>query len=87
VIAPTARGNGSGVDRTAPLPTTPGPLTPRERQVLQLIANGYLTQQIATFLDISPRTVAVHRSSILVRLRARNITHAAVLAMRNGLVS
>jgi DNA-binding NarL/FixJ family response regulator len=44
-------------------------LTPREREVLQLIARGYMYKEIALSLDISPKTVEAHVSSVLRKLQ------------------
>jgi DNA-binding NarL/FixJ family response regulator len=55
-------------------------LTPREREVLQLIAKGYNNLEIAQQLYISERTVKNHVNSILRRLDLRDRTQAAILA-------
>lgn len=68
----------------APSPVVPPPeleqLTPREREVLQLIAQGYNNREIAQALYISERTVKNHVNSILSRLNLRDRTQAAILA-------
>src|SRR5213592_747426 len=46
----------------------PRPLTPREREVLQLVAEGKTTKEIASVLDISVKTAESHRSSIMQKL-------------------
>ena len=56
-------------------------LTPREQEVLQLIAKGYSNREIAQTLYISERTVKNHVNSILSRLNVRDRTQAAILAM------
>ena len=55
-------------------------LTPRQRQVLDLIAMGKRNVDIAETLGISPRTVQIHVSTILQLLKVRNRTQAALLA-------
>lgn len=55
-------------------------LTPREREVLHLIAQGYNNREIAQALYISERTVKNHVNSILNRLNLRDRTQAAILA-------
>ncbi|MGN6132884.1 MAG: response regulator transcription factor [Aureliella sp.] len=50
-------------------------LTPREREILQCISDGFVTKQIATKLGISTRTVDVHRSNISQKLRIDSPTH------------
>jgi DNA-binding CsgD family transcriptional regulator len=57
-------------------------LTPRERDVLALIAEGRTDRQIAEALFISPRTVAMHVSSILAKLGVTNRGEAAAVAHR-----
>jgi DNA-binding CsgD family transcriptional regulator len=57
-------------------------LTPRERDVLMLIAEGRTDRQIAEALFISPRTVAMHVSSILAKLGVTNRGGAAAVAHR-----
>ena len=60
-------------------------LTPRERDVLALIAEGRTDRQIAEALFISPRTVAMHVSSILAKLGVTNRGGAAAVAHRHRL--
>jgi DNA-binding NarL/FixJ family response regulator len=61
-------------------------LTPRETQVLQLIAEGKSNKTIALELDISEHTVKFHVNAILGKLNAASRTEAVVLATRLGLV-
>jgi two-component system, NarL family, response regulator LiaR len=61
-------------------------LTPREREVLQLVVEGYANKQIARRLRITEKTVKTHVSSILQKLGVPDRTAAAVLALRQGLV-
>jgi DNA-binding CsgD family transcriptional regulator len=70
----------------APLPTAgDGDLTPREVEVLRLIAIGRTNADIATALAISLNTVATHVRSILAKTGSSNRTEAAAHAMRRGL--
>ena len=62
-------------------------LSPRERQVLEGILAGRPTKLIALDLDISPRTVEVHRARMLERLRTRSMAEAIRLAVMAGLGS
>lgn len=67
----------------APAPVPPpelSQLTPREREVLQLIAAGHSNREIAAALFISERTVKNHVNSLLGRLNLRDRTQAAILA-------
>ena len=61
-------------------------LTVRQRQVLQLIAEGHTRQEIAQRLRISVATVALHRRNLLTRLRARNTAQLIIRAHRLGYV-
>ncbi|TES88662.1 MAG: response regulator transcription factor, partial [Dehalococcoidia bacterium] len=56
------------------------PLTPREMEILQYIAQGYLNKQIAAELDISEQTIKNHVTSILRKLNANARTEAVVVA-------
>jgi two-component system response regulator NreC len=61
-------------------------LTPREREVLQLIAEGYTNQGIANELYISVKTVEAHKAHIMSKLHARNRTDLIRYAIRKGIV-
>jgi NarL family two-component system response regulator LiaR len=60
-------------------------LTSRETEVLQLVAQGYTNQTIASQLGIDEGTVRVHITHILQKLQLANRTQAALFALRNGL--
>jgi DNA-binding NarL/FixJ family response regulator len=62
-------------------------LTPRELNVLELLAEGLPNKAIASRLDISDQTVKVHVASILGKLGASNRTDAVRRALRRGLIS
>lgn len=63
------------------------PLTPREIEILQYIAQGYLNKQIAAELGISEQTIKNHVTSILRKLNANARTEAVVVAIRQGLIT
>ena len=63
------------------------PLTPREMEILNYIAQGYLNKQIAAELDISEQTIKNHVTSILRKLNANARTEAVVIAIKQGLIS
>jgi two-component system, NarL family, response regulator DegU len=67
-------------------PTEPSPLTPREEQILQLIADGYSTSEVASRLFISGKTVKNHLASIYEKLDARDRTQAVLAAVRIGII-
>jgi two-component system response regulator NreC len=62
-------------------------LTSREREVLQLIAEGSSNQKIAEELFISVKTVEAHRAHIMTKLHAKNRTDLIRYALRKGLVA
>lgn len=70
--------------RNSPHPSTQ--VTPRQREILQLIANGKLTKQIAAELAISDRTVEFHRLKLRQMLGARTTAELVRVALRYGLV-
>lgn len=61
-------------------------ITARERQVLELMANGYSNQAIGEKLSISVKTVEAHRARLFKKLGASNVADAVLLAIRSGLV-
>lgn len=62
-------------------------LTPREIEVIKLLARGYSNKEIAQTLNISEKTVHSHVGAILSKLRVPSRTQAALYAIRTGLVS
>lgn len=76
-------GGQAGLDREiSPLER----LTPRQREVLQLIAEGHATQEIARMLNISVKTVETHRAQLMKRLDIHDIAGLVRYAIRVGLV-
>jgi DNA-binding NarL/FixJ family response regulator len=73
--------------RTRPRATAGAPvLTPREREVLALVAQGMTNAEIAAALMVGVETVRTHVASVLAKLQARDRTQAVVLGYRAGLV-
>jgi DNA-binding NarL/FixJ family response regulator len=66
--------------------TPEDPLTPREQEVVKLIAEGYTSEEIAETLVISKKTVERHRANILDKLGMRNRVELTRYAIRRGLV-
>jgi DNA-binding NarL/FixJ family response regulator len=62
-------------------------LTPRELEILQMIVDGKSNKEIATVLDLSANTVAVHRANIMDALGIHKTAELVVYAIRNGLVN
>lgn len=73
--------------RPSELPPTEEPLTEREVDVLQLVAQGMSNQEIAETLVVGERTVSTHVSNILDKLHLANRTQATLYALRKGLAS
>jgi two-component system, NarL family, response regulator LiaR len=69
--------------RRPPPPDPLEPLSPREREVLGLIARGYGNRQIARDLEIGEQTVKTHVSSILTKLGLQDRVQAAIFALRH----
>ena len=69
------------------LETFVSPLTPRETEILQHMAKGYLNKQIAQTLCISEQTIKNHITSILRKLDANARTEAVVTAIKRGLIT
>ena len=62
-------------------------LTSREREILQLLAEGKANKEVATALNISPYTVETHRSHILRKLNLHNSAELVLYAVRKGIIS
>lgn len=75
-------GVGRGAAGALPLDA----LSPRQREVLQMIAEGKSTKEIAFRLEVSVKTVETHRAAIMERLGIRDIAGLVVFAARNGLI-
>ncbi len=63
-----------------------GPLSHRERQVLQLLAEGNTNKEIAARLGVSPRTVETHRNHVMHKLRLNSLSDLIRYALRNNVV-
>ncbi len=76
----------SFVDPAVPPKGSRGKLTRRQRQILQLLADGESTTVAARELDLSEETVKTHIKTALARLGAKNRTHAVSIALRECLI-
>jgi len=63
-----------------------GPLSPREREVLQLITEGKTTQEIASLLEISVKTAEAHRTKIMTKMGTHGVAGLVRHAIRRGMV-
>lgn len=62
-------------------------LTPREMEVLKLVAEGCTNQEIADLLVLSIKTVQAHRANVMEKLELQDVTHLVRFAIRHGLIS
>ncbi|HYH27268.1 MAG TPA: LuxR C-terminal-related transcriptional regulator [Actinomycetota bacterium] len=69
-----------------PDPEAVEPLTPRQLDVLRLVADGRTAAEIGAMLGLSPHTVRNYLDRIYDRLKVRDRTSAVALALRNGLL-
>jgi len=61
-------------------------LSPREQQVLKLIAEGYRNKAIADYLSISPKTVEKHRGNLMRKLNLHDVSSLTIYAINNGVI-
>jgi DNA-binding NarL/FixJ family response regulator len=64
----------------------PPSLTDREIEILQLLAQGYSTLQMATKLSISPKTVETHRKNMLKKVKVKNIMGLLNYGIQHGII-
>ena len=62
-------------------------LTPREREILQLVAEGKSNKDVANLLNLSVYTVETHRSNMMQKLRLKSVPELTLYAVRKGLIS
>ena len=79
---PSAASAGASEDLKARIES----LTPREREVLDRLVAGRANKVIAFELDISPRTVEIHRARVMEKMQARNLSQLVRLALAGGIV-
>ncbi len=74
------------VDPAVPPKGSRGKLTRRQREILQLLADGESATVAARELDLSEETVKTHTKNAVARLGARNRAHAVAIALRESLI-
>jgi DNA-binding NarL/FixJ family response regulator len=74
------------VDPSDPPKSSRSRLTPREREILQLLAEGKSNKEIASLLGISVNTAEAHRANIMLKLGFHSITELVVYAVRNKII-
>jgi two-component system response regulator NreC len=62
-------------------------LTDRERDVLKLVAEGFTTQEIASILKVTPKTVEGHKTNLMAKLDIHNRIELVKYALRKGIIS
>ena len=82
----TAAGSGSFIDPAATGDGSRSALTRRQRQIIQLLADGNSTRDVAHRLHLSAETVRTHTKAALGRLDASGRAHAVAIALRTGLI-
>jgi DNA-binding NarL/FixJ family response regulator len=72
---------------TSPLPHFRSRLTSREREVVQLIAEGKSTKEVAVALGLSVKTAETHRSNVMRKLELHSVSDLVLYAVRNNIVN
>lgn len=62
-------------------------VTPREKEILKMVGEGYTSKEIANYLNISPKTVEKHRSNLMNKLEIHNVSELTAFAIEKGLVN
>jgi DNA-binding NarL/FixJ family response regulator len=86
-IRKVATGGVVGFPKSDPEGGEHDELTPRETQILQLIAQGKANKDIANLLNLSVNTVSVHRNNLMHKMRMHRTAELVLYAIRKGLVS
>ena len=74
-------------DQVAPVEAEPSSrLTSREREIVQLVAEGKSSKEVANALDLSVKTVETHRSNIMRKLEVHSVSDLVLYAVRNNIV-
>jgi DNA-binding NarL/FixJ family response regulator len=78
--------NGTNATAAAPPPPGRSRLTPREREIVQLLAEGKSTKEVAVALGLSVKTAETHRSNIMRKLELHSVSDLVLYAVRNNIV-
>jgi DNA-binding NarL/FixJ family response regulator len=78
--------SAAGSDGSQSSQSSRGRLTPREREILQLLAEGKSNKEVAGFLGISVKTAETHRANIMLKLDFHSITELVRYAVRNKII-
>jgi DNA-binding NarL/FixJ family response regulator len=80
VAAVAVQMNAEGMERP------PRRLTPREREIVQLLAEGKSNKEIATYLNISVKTAETHRANIMLKMNFHSVTELVRYAVKNKII-
>lgn len=80
VAAGAAQPSSDGIERPARR------LTPREREIVQLLAEGKSNKEIATYLNISVKTAETHRANIMLKMNFHSVTELVRYAVKNKII-
>lgn len=72
--------------RSADADTPPSRLTPRQREIVQLLAEGKSSKEVAVALGLSVKTAETHRANIMRRLECHSVSELVRYAIRNGII-
>jgi DNA-binding NarL/FixJ family response regulator len=72
--------------QAAPAVRTDGKLTPRENEVLRLLAEGHCTKEVASLLDISSKTIETYRLNLMKKLKITSMVSLVKYAIREGII-
>ncbi|HTK06017.1 MAG TPA: response regulator transcription factor [Ktedonobacteraceae bacterium] len=86
-ITPTTERHPDGPEQTSRSENKLAVLTPRELEVLTMVAEGHTNQEIANHLVLSIKTVQAHRANVMEKLGLHDITHLVRFALRHGLIA
>lgn len=86
-VSPAVAAHLTDAIRARPAEGAGETLTPREREVLALVANGGTTKQVAASLGISPRTVEAHREAVMRKLSIRTVAGLTRYALEQGITT
>jgi DNA-binding NarL/FixJ family response regulator len=78
VLRPDLRGHRRSAEKDT--------LTRREKQVIQLVAEGKSTKEVASLLNLSVKTAETHRSNIMSKLGLHSVSELVLYAVRNNIV-
>jgi len=79
-------GMPEGIFLDQPAPANPDKITDREREVLQLLAEGLAMKEVANVLNVTPRTIAFHKYAMMKRLGVKTGAELIQYAVKHGLV-